>query len=148
MPFTLSTRPNRVPTLLRSRSRCVGLHKLPLEKRGLWNKKTLNFKSFQLSLLNLIARTVIRNEVKMWSSQLRLRFQQSQIKPEKCFRGFNGIRTRVLCVSTAVLHQLSYEDPHVAIRPIYWVHRTREKNETYNNCNDHIFTSFVCSQFT
>ena len=29
------------------------------------------------------------NEMKMWSSQLWLRFKQSQIKPEKCFRGFN-----------------------------------------------------------
>ena len=32
------------------------------------------------------------NEMKMWSSQLLLRFKQSQIKPEKCFRGFYGNR--------------------------------------------------------
>ena len=29
------------------------------------------------------------NEMKMWSTQLWLRFKQSQIKPEKCFRCFN-----------------------------------------------------------
>ena len=28
-----------------------------------------------------------------------MRFKQSQSKPEKCFRGFNGIRTHGLCVS-------------------------------------------------
>ena len=31
---------------------------------------------------------------------------------KKVFRGFNGIRTRGLCVSAAVLSQLSYEDPY------------------------------------
>ena len=51
--------------------------------------------------------------MKMWSSKLWLRFKQSQIKPEECFRGFNRIRTRGLCVSAAVLHQLVYEDPYV-----------------------------------
>ena len=43
--------------------------------------------------------------MKMWSSRFWLRFKQSQIKPEKCFRGFIGIRTHGLCVSAAVLHQ-------------------------------------------
>ena len=32
--------------------------------------------------------------------------------PKKVFWGFNGIRTRGLCVSAAVLSQLSYEDPY------------------------------------
>ena len=36
-------------------------------------------------------------EMKMWSSQLQLRFKQSQSKPKKCFQGFNGIRTHGLC---------------------------------------------------
>ena len=36
--------------------------------------------------------------------------------------GFNGIRTHGLCVSAAVLYQLSYEDPYIGSRPIYWVH--------------------------
>ena len=67
----------------------------------------------------------------MWSSQLWLRFKQSQSKPEKCFLGFNGIRTQGLCVSAAVLHQLSYEDPYVWSTPICRIHRTRERNETY-----------------
>ena len=77
------------------------------------------------------------NEMKMWSSHLWLRFKQSQSKPEKCFRGFNGIRTHGLCVSATVLHQLSYEDPYIGSRPIYWIHRTRERNERYEyyvNC--------------
>ena len=34
-------------------------------------------------------------------------------------------------VSAAVLHQLGYKDPYVGSRPIYWIHRTRERNETY-----------------
>ena len=76
-------------------------------------------------------------EMKMWSSQLLLRFKQSQSKPEKCFRGFNEIRTHGLSVSAAVLHQLSYEDPYVESRLIYWIHRTHERNDTYEyyvNC--------------
>ena len=33
--------------------------------------------------------------------------------PKKVFGVFNGIRTRGLCVSAAVLSQLSYEDPYI-----------------------------------
>ena len=40
--------------------------------------------------------------------------------PKKVFRGFNGIRTRGLCVSAVVLSQLSYEDPYTGGSPIYW----------------------------
>ena len=47
--------------------------------------------------------------MKMSSSQLWLQFKRSQIKPEKCFRGFSRIRTR---------GQLSYEDPYAGSRPI------------------------------
>ena len=75
----------------------------------------------------------------MWSSQLSLRFKQSQSRPEKCFRGFNGIQAHglELCVSAAMLHKLSYEDPYAGSRPIHWIHRTRERNEPYEyyvNC--------------
>ena len=51
---------------------------------------------------------------------------------KKGFRGFNGIRTRGLCVSAAVLYQ-----PELW-RPIHWrpanllSSSTREKNETHN----------------
>ena len=45
-----------------------------------------------------------------------------KFKPEKQFLGFNGIRTHGLCVSAAVLYQLSYEDPYIGSRPIYWVY--------------------------
>ena len=135
MPFTLSTRPNMVPILLRSRSRCVGLHKLPLEKGGIWNKKTLSFKTFQPSLLNLIARTVLRNEVKMSSSQLWLRFQQSQIKPENIF----GASTEFEPVASALTLLCSTN------WPIYWVHRTRERNETYHIAEIAITTAMITS---
>ena len=48
-----------------------------------------------------------------------------EIARKKFFRGFNGIRTRGLCVRSAVLYQLSYEDPYTCTgsRPIYWVHQ-------------------------
>ena len=46
-----------------------------------------------------------------------------EIARKKVFRGFNGIRTRGLCVSAAVLSQLSYEDPYTGGWPIYWVHQ-------------------------
>ena len=42
---------------------------------------------------------------------------------KKGFQGFNGIRTRGLCISAAVLSQLSYEDPYTGGWPIYWVHQ-------------------------
>ena len=38
---------------------------------------------------------------------------------KKDFQGFNGIRTRGLCVSAAVLSQLSYEDPYAGGWQIY-----------------------------
>ena len=68
--------------------------------------------------------------MKVWSSQLWLRFKQSQLNPK------NGIRTHGLCVSAAVLHQLSYEDLYVGSRPICWIYRTREREtyEYYVNC--------------
>ena len=40
---------------------------------------------------------------------------------KKKIKGFNGIRTHGLCVSAAVLYQLSY-DPYIGSRPFYWVH--------------------------
>ena len=55
----------------------------------------------------------------------------------KSFWTFNGIWTCGLCLSAAVLHHLSYKDLYVGSRPIYWVHRPRERNETYQyymNC--------------
>ena len=41
---------------------------------------------------------------------------------QKEFWDFNGIQTHSLCVSAAVLYQLSYEDPCIGSRPICWVH--------------------------
>ena len=70
----------------------------------------------------------------MWTAGIQMKWicdhrSESQFKqlrkwPEKkFFRGFNGIRTRGLCVSAAVLSQLSYEDPYTGGWPIYWVHQ-------------------------
>ena len=66
------------------------------------------------------------NEMKMWSSQLWLRFKQLQIKPKKCFQGFNGIRTLGKHFSGLICDCLNRN----------------------HNCDDHIFISFVCLQFT
>ena len=38
------------------------------------------------------------------------------------------------CATAAVLYQLSYEDIYVGSRPIYWVHRTRERNDIWLLC--------------
>ena len=47
---------------------------------------------------------------------------QLQINPPPHkIRNFNGIRTHNLCVSSALLYQLSYEDPCIARGPICWV---------------------------
>ena len=38
------------------------------------------------------------------------------------FWDFNGIQTHSLCISTAVLYQLSCEDPDIVGTPICWLH--------------------------
>ena len=45
--------------------------------------------------------------------------KQLQMLAGKKLKGFNRIETYCLCVSAAVLYQLSYEDPYVGSRPIY-----------------------------
>ena len=45
----------------------------------------------------------------------------------KKFGDFNGIQIHGLCVSAAVLYQLSYEDPYIGSRPIFWVHLNPRK---------------------
>ena len=73
-----------------------------------WNAKLQPFK-WKLCIWIHYVNCGHTNEIKMWSSQLW------------CFQGFNGIRTHGLCVSTVVLHQLSYQHPYVGNRPIYWI---------------------------
>ena len=69
----------------------------------------------------------------MWTAEIQMKWRfdhrsynrnlsNCKFKPEKKFLGFNGIRTHGLCVSAAVLYQLSYEDPYIGSRPIYRVH--------------------------
>ena len=45
----------------------------------------------------------------------------------KKFGDFNGIQIHGLCVSAAVLYQLSYEEPYIGSRPICWVHLNPRK---------------------
>ena len=59
----------------------------------------------------------------IWPSQWIAISAIAKIARKKDFRSFNGIRTRGLCVSAAVLSQLSYEDPYTGGWPIYWVHQ-------------------------
>ena len=53
----------------------------------------------------------------------------------KKFREFNKIRTLGLCVSAAVLYQLSYEDPYIGSGPICWVHFKPWKKRNMNEDN-------------
>ena len=72
------------------------------------------------------------NEMNMWPSQWIAILSNCEIARKKVFRDFNGIRTRGLCVSAAVLYQ-----PELW-RPIHWEpanllsSSTRERNETQN----------------
>ena len=66
-------------------------------------------------------------------------YRNCEVARKKVFRGFNGIRTRGLCVHAAVLYHLSYEDPYTESRPIYWVHKPRKEWSTewnYVNCGN------------
>ena len=66
---------------------------------------------------------------------------ESQIKqlrssPKKVFRGFNGIRTRGLCVQAALLHQLSYEDRTLeAGQFIEFINPLKEWNTEWSDVN-------------
>ena len=66
----------------------------------------------------------------MWTAEIQMKWRfdhrsynrnlsNCKFKPEKKNFGFNGIRTHGLCVSAAVLYQLSYEDPYIGLLPIY-----------------------------
>ena len=73
----------------------------------------------------------------MWTADIRMKWRcdhhscdcdwsNRKANPKNVFGASTGFEPMV---SVAVLHQLSYEDPHVASRSIYWIHRTRERNE-------------------
>ena len=59
----------------------------------------------------------------MWPSQLNRNLSNCEVAQENVCLGFNGIRTRGLCVRAAVLYQLSYEDPYTGGKPIFLVHQ-------------------------
>ena len=95
--------------------------------------KTKRDKLRNYDLLSCYLTLILLNEM-MWTAGIQMKWvcdhrSESQFKQlrkarkKKVFRGFNGIRTRGLCVSAAVLSQLSYEDPYTGGWPIYWVHQ-------------------------
>ena len=67
--------------------------------------------------------------MEMWSSQLKSQFKQLQILARKTFQGFNGIWTYGLCVSAAVLYQLSYENPMMGADQFIEFIFTRDRNK-------------------
>ena len=69
-------------------------------------------------------------QMKVSSSQLRLQFKQSQLSPNIVLGASTGFEP----MAAAVLYKLSADDPYVGSRPICWVHRTRERNETWILC--------------
>ena len=95
------------------------------------NKPITFYCSFALER-NMRAKRDIQNEM-MWiaeiqmkwmlPSQLNRNLSNCEVAQKNVFRGFNGIRTRGLCVPAAALYQLSYEDPYTEGRPTYWVHQ-------------------------
>ena len=71
------------------------------------------------SLCAFLSRSLI-NGCYAWWHMIRLakisttpRLESANFSPKKKFQGFNGIRSYGLCVSVAVLYQLSYEDPYL-----------------------------------
>ena len=62
-------------------------------------------------------------------------FEESRINRNKCHMIIMlGLG---LCISAGLLYQLSYENPYVGSKPICGIHRTLERNETYEyyvNC--------------
>ena len=83
-----------------------------------------------------LCRRVVSLDKKLWNEYMTIAVNRNLSNCEKArkkgFRGFNGIRTRGLCVSAAVLYQ-----PELW-RPIHWRPAnllnpsTRERNETQN----------------
>ena len=87
-----------------------------------------------LDLCSLMGGSHLRNVVAHWGSTvLRMEWRWCELRKfkfkrrydhrsgncnrKKKFRDFNGIQTHGLCVSAALLHQLSYKDPDTGNRP-------------------------------
>ena len=60
----------------------------------------------------------LRCDHRSWNRNL----SNCRFLPPQNFQVFAGIRTHGLCVSAAVLYQLTYEDPYAGSRPISRVH--------------------------
>ena len=64
------------------------------------------------SLIDPHALSEFELTVNMWPSQLTSNLSNFEVARQNVFWGFDGIRTRGLCVRAAVLYKLSYEDPY------------------------------------
>ena len=73
----------------------------------------------------------------MWTADIRMKWRcdhrscdcdlsNRKVSPKNIFGASTDSNPWPL-VSAAVLHQLSYEGPYVGSRPIYWIHRTHER---------------------
>ena len=86
-----------------------------LVKQGLLGRKRLN----ELANITKFKWRFDRRSCNSNSSNCKL--------TRKKFGDFNGIQIHGLCVSAAVLYKLSYEDPYIGSRPIFWVHLNPRK---------------------
>ena len=84
---------------------------------GQMRKLTIKATTFLFRMKLCELRAPNTNDMNMWSSQWIANLSNCEIAREKFFRGFNGIRTRGLCVRAAMLYQLSFEDPYTESRP-------------------------------
>ena len=82
------------------------------------------------SFTTFLAYVKLEDDVNCWNTNFKWRYDRhggncnlSNWKlTRKKFRDFNGVRTQGLCVSTAVLYHLSYENPYNGSRLICSVH--------------------------
>ena len=92
-----------------------------------------------------------------WRCELYCNLSNCEISlKKKRFGGFNGIRPRGLCIHTAVLYHLSYEDPYNDKQANLMSSSTHERNETWNevhcelqkyNCLKCDTTAMITSSF-
>ena len=87
----------------------------------------INFPDITLTLKNFFSLTISWPVATMWNECVTIAVNRNlsncEIARKQVFRGFDGTRTRGLCVRAEVLYQLSYEDPYTGGWPIYWVYQ-------------------------
>ena len=132
---------------IRTRGLCVSA--AVLYQPELW--RPIHWEPANLLSSSTRERKETQNEM-MWTAGIQMKwvcdhrsesqFKQLRNSPKKVFRGFNGIRTRGLCVSAAVLYQ-----PELW-RPIHWEPANLLSSSTRNclNCDSLRWshTHFIC----